>query len=82
MKEVDTGGTCSTHGGGEGCLQGFGWMVRRQETTGKMDLREMGIDGANWIHLAQVRGPVAGFCEHGDKPSSSIRKQDNFWQDE
>jgi hypothetical protein len=24
-----------THGGGEKCLQGFGWDARRQETTGK-----------------------------------------------
>jgi hypothetical protein len=24
-----------THGGGERCLQGFGWEARRQETTGK-----------------------------------------------
>jgi hypothetical protein len=28
-----TGG--GTHGGGERCLQGFGWEARRQETTGK-----------------------------------------------
>jgi hypothetical protein len=57
------GGTCGTHGGGERCLQGFGWEARRKETTGrprrrwedniKMDLREIGIDGANWIRLAQ-----------------------------
>jgi hypothetical protein len=38
-----------------------------------VDLREIGIDGANWIQLA---GPVAGFCEHGNEPSGSIRKQD------
>jgi hypothetical protein len=59
--EVD--GTCGTHGGGEG----FGWEARRQETTGKtlarrrwednikMDLKEIGIDGANWIQLDQDR---------------------------
>jgi hypothetical protein len=29
------GGTCSTHGVGERCLQVFGWEARRQETTGK-----------------------------------------------
>jgi hypothetical protein len=23
-------------------------------------------------------GPVAGFCEHGNEPSCSIRKQDIF----
>jgi hypothetical protein len=29
------GGTCSTHGGGERCLQGFGWEAQREDTTGK-----------------------------------------------
>jgi hypothetical protein len=28
---------------------------RRWEDNIKMDLREIGIDGANWIHLAQDR---------------------------
>jgi hypothetical protein len=28
---------------------------RRREDNIKMDLREMGIDGANWIRLAQDR---------------------------
>jgi hypothetical protein len=59
------GGTCGTHGGGERCLQGFGWEARRQETTGKtrrrwednikMDLREIGIDGVKWMQLARDR---------------------------
>jgi hypothetical protein len=29
------GGTCGTHGGGERCLEGFGWETQREETTGK-----------------------------------------------
>jgi hypothetical protein len=29
------GGTSSTPGGGERCLQGFGWEAGREETTGK-----------------------------------------------
>jgi hypothetical protein len=29
MKEGVVGGTCGTHGGGERCLQGFGWEARR-----------------------------------------------------
>jgi hypothetical protein len=59
------GGTCGTYGGGERCLQGFGWEARRQEIAGKtrsrwednikMDLRKTGIDEANWIRLAQDR---------------------------
>jgi hypothetical protein len=36
--------------GGETCLRGFGW-----EDNMKMDLREIGIDGVNWIGLAQNR---------------------------
>jgi hypothetical protein len=38
-----------------------------------MDLRKIGIDGANWIRLAQG-SPMSGFCEHGNEPSSSIKK--------
>jgi hypothetical protein len=59
------GWICGTHEGGERCLKGFGWEARRQETTGrprhrwedniKMDLGEIGIDGANWIRLAHDR---------------------------
>jgi hypothetical protein len=55
--------TCGTHGGGERCLQGIGWEARREEITLgkprrrwedniKMGLKEIGIDGANWIRLA------------------------------
>jgi hypothetical protein len=59
------GWTCGTHGGRERCLQGFvakpecrrplrrprhGW-----EDNIKMDLREIGMDEANWIQLAQDR---------------------------
>jgi hypothetical protein len=52
------------HGGGERCFQGFGWPKgkrplgrprRSREGNITMDLREMGIDGANWIRLAQDR---------------------------
>jgi hypothetical protein len=24
-------------------------------------------------------GPVAGFCEHNDEPSGSIKKSEYFW---
>jgi hypothetical protein len=46
---------------------------RRWEDNIKMDLREMGIDRANWIQLAQD-SPVAGFFEHCNEPSGSIKK--------
>jgi hypothetical protein len=65
MKEDEVGGPYGTHGGGERCLQGFGWKPegkiplvgprRRWEDNIKLDLREIGIDGANWIRLAQDR---------------------------
>jgi hypothetical protein len=34
---------------------------RRWEDDIKMDLREIGIDGANWIRLAQDRGQWLAF---------------------
>jgi hypothetical protein len=33
--EDEVGGTCGTRGGGERCLQGFGWEARKEDTTGK-----------------------------------------------
>jgi hypothetical protein len=39
---------------------------RRWEDGIRMDLREMGLGGVDWI-----RGPVAGCCECGDEPSGS-----------
>jgi len=51
---------------------------RRWEDNIKMDLKEIGIDGANWIRLAHDRVQCAGFCEHGDEPSGSVRKRDIF----
>jgi hypothetical protein len=61
------GRTCSTHGGGEGrgayrVLVGrpegkrpLGRSRRRWEDNIKMDLRDIGTDGANWIRLAYDR---------------------------
>jgi hypothetical protein len=64
MKEDEVGVTCSTHGGRgvhrvlvgrpEGKRQ-LGRPTRRWEDNIKMDLREIGIDEANWIRLAQDR---------------------------
>jgi hypothetical protein len=48
---------------------------RRWEYNIKMDLREIRIDEANWIQLAQDRVQWGGLCEHGNEPSGSIRKQ-------
>jgi hypothetical protein len=37
------------------CKRPLGRPRRRWEGNIKMDLREIGIDGANWIRLAQNR---------------------------
>jgi hypothetical protein len=47
---------------------------RRWEDNIKMDLREIGIDGANWIRLAQDRVQWRALCEHSNEFSGSIRK--------
>jgi hypothetical protein len=40
----------------------------------KMDLREIGWDGVDWIDMAQDRDQWGeGSCEHGIKPSGSIK---------
>jgi hypothetical protein len=39
----------------------------------KMDLREIGWDGIDWIELAQDRDQLEGSCEHGDEPSGSLK---------
>jgi hypothetical protein len=39
-----------------------------------MGLREIGVDGMDWIDLAQ--GPVEGSCEHGNEPAVSV----NYWE--
>jgi hypothetical protein len=57
--------TCGTHGEGEMCLQDLigrsegrrplGRPRRNWEDNIKIELRETGIDGENWIRLAQNR---------------------------
>jgi hypothetical protein len=32
----------------------------------------MGLTGFGWLRIE----PVEGFCEHGNEPSASLRKQD------
>jgi hypothetical protein len=56
----------------------LGRLRRRWEDNIKMDLREIGIDGANWIQLAQDRVQWRAFCEHGNEPSGSIKKAGYF----
>jgi hypothetical protein len=59
------GWTCGTHGEGRGVYRVsvgtpegkrlLGRPRRRWEDNIKMDIREIGIDGDNWIRLAQDR---------------------------
>jgi hypothetical protein len=46
---------------------------RRCVDNMKMDLREMGWDGMDWINLARDRDQWEGSCEHGNEPSGSIK---------
>jgi len=39
----------------------------------KLDLREIGIDGVNWIKLAQD-SPMVSFREYSNEPSRSMKK--------
>jgi hypothetical protein len=65
MKEDEVGGTCSMHGEGRsvyrvlvGSSKGkrtLGRPRHRWEDNIKMDVRGIGIDGVNWIQLAQDR---------------------------
>jgi hypothetical protein len=39
----------------------------------RIDLREIGWDGMDWIDLAQDRDQWRAPCEHGNEPSGSIK---------
>jgi hypothetical protein len=54
------------------CKRPLGRPRHRWEDNIKMNLREMGIDGANWIQLAQDR--VQWWAENSNEPSGSIKK--------
>jgi hypothetical protein len=48
----------------------------RWEDNVRMDLREIGWEGADCIHVAQDRDCYWGSCEHGNEPSGSIKGED------
>jgi hypothetical protein len=55
-------------------LQPLGRPRRRWVDNIKMDLREIGWDGMEWIGLIWLRiGTVEGSCQHGNEPSGSIK---------
>jgi hypothetical protein len=46
---------------------------RRWEDNVKMDLREIGFAGVDWIHLDQDRDRWPALVKHGNEPSGSIK---------
>jgi hypothetical protein len=76
------GGTCGTHGGGEKCLQGFGWeaLGDRWEDLGvgrRITLRwalgrygSIRRTGLGWLRI----GSSGGLFEHGHEHLGSINK--------
>jgi hypothetical protein len=49
------GGTCSTHREERGVCRVLGGRPEGKRPLGRMDLREIGIDGENWVRLTQDR---------------------------
>jgi hypothetical protein len=70
------GGTCGTHGGGEKCLQGFGWeadlgvggIIKLGWTLERQG--SMGRTAFCWLKL----GSSGGLFEHSKEPLGSINK--------
>jgi hypothetical protein len=77
------GGACSTHGekrnvyrilvGNPEGKRPLGRPRHRWEDNIRMDVREIGWSGVDWIDLAHLKRPVESSCEHGDEPSGSIK---------
>lgn len=44
----------------------------------KKDLKEIGLCGIDWIHMAQNRDKCQGSCEQSNEPSSSIKVEKFF----
>jgi hypothetical protein len=47
--------------------------LHRREDNIKINLWEIGLQGVDWIHLAQDKGPVGGSFEHGNEHLGSIK---------
>jgi hypothetical protein len=54
----------------------FGRPRSRCEGITELDIKESECQGVDWIHLARDRVQGAGFCEHGNEPSSCIKGGD------
>jgi hypothetical protein len=47
----------------------LGRPKRKWENNIKINVREIGWGGTDWIHLAEDREEWRGSCEHGNEPS-------------
>jgi hypothetical protein len=56
----------------------LGRLRRRWDDNIKLDLREIGIDGANWIQLAQNRVQWRAFVNTAMNLRVQLRMQDIF----
>jgi len=80
------GGTFGTHGEGRSVYRVWVWRAESKRPLGrpgrswedniKMDLKEIGIDGANWIRLAQDRVHWRAFVNTEMSLRILLRKQD------
>ena len=72
---------CGMYGGEERCVQGFGGDIERKRSLGrrsrqrwehniKIDFKEMGWEGVDWIDLP----------EHNDKWQASENAVMNMWK--
>lgn len=43
------------------------YSVGKPERRWKCDIKQVGCEDADWVHLA-------GFCQHGDEPSVTIKR--------
>jgi hypothetical protein len=88
MKEDEVGGTCGTHGGGEGVYRVLVGRPEDERPMGrprytwedniKMDHRGTGINDANWIQLVQNRVQWLAFANAEMNLRVPYRKQDIF----
>jgi hypothetical protein len=54
------------------CKRPLGRPGYRWESNIRMDVREIGWKGVDWM-LCSGQGAVVGFCEHGNEPFDSIK---------
>jgi hypothetical protein len=69
VKEDEMDRSCSTNGGKPGGRRPLGRPRPGGVDNIKINHREIGCGGMDWIDL----GPVEGSCEHGNEPSGSMK---------